>query len=64
MNMLEFIVVLTAGPIIAALVYGSWKFHTDEESAAPTAAKPSSRPSSKSLGRMGRHSNLKRALSA
>jgi hypothetical protein len=31
MTSLEFIVVFAASPIVAALVYGSWKFSSDEE---------------------------------
>ncbi len=56
MSTLEFVVILAASPIVAALVYGAWKFSSEPDVEASSSSKPA--------GKVGRYRNLKRALSA
>lgn len=50
MTVFEVIVILAASPIIAALVYGAWKFSVDAEAEAPSERK-NERPARK--GKLG-----------
>ncbi len=55
MTVFEIIVVLAASPIVAALIYGTWKFSSDADPEKPFNAEQ------KPLGRYGR---LRKAFSA